>query len=338
MVSDGEDGEMVTEGGEMPLEEVVYNVESQMGEEVHSVVIETEVRPSMIIEDFEMAAEDGDELPMEEVVYDIESLMREEVYSVVTEEHSPMIEVESLDFPLENSELNVDYQSSEFDFSPTEVPELDVLPEMTELDSSSAQFVEPDTTSLDASSQIQTPELISLRQDMYPPTESTELNGESQTAAVNVMENTFSVQHVVAAISAVFAMVATSVYCYLKHKKPITKVQKVGEPLLKKMMSNDNGDHHEDRFSSRPTEVEMVGESGPEMSSSFKRSLSYGLRGSQRVNEEAQRHEKKDQVMLRENPWLLHLITRHKYGHGEDEVVTPVRRSSRIAKIISPSA
>ncbi|KAL5705937.1 hypothetical protein ACHQM5_024162 [Ranunculus cassubicifolius] len=217
MVSDGEDSEMVTEGGEMPLEEVVCNVESQMGEEVHSVVIE----------DFEMAAEDGDELQMEEVVNDIESLMREEVYSVVTEEHSPMIEVESLDFPPENSELNVDYQSSEFDFSPTEVPELDVLPEMTELDSSSAQFVDPDTTSLDASSQIQTPELISLRQDMYPPTESTELNGESQTAAVNVMENTFSVQQVVAAISAVFAMVATSVYCYLKHKKPIAKCRRL---------------------------------------------------------------------------------------------------------------
>ncbi|PIA46554.1 hypothetical protein AQUCO_01500240v1 [Aquilegia coerulea] len=339
------------------------------------VSIETEDKLDQIDLDFEMwggseEMQNEEELEVEEA--DIEFEEQPPLMHAATEVESENVEgfefheQDNIDFHTNPEPIinQVTLQGAELDAStPTQSPELDVLPPKSDLDS----YAPVEGSELDViaqSAEIDTPiqsselDVIAQSAEIDTPIQSLELDVPSQSIeiAAYITENLSSVQYVVGIVSAVLIMVATTAYVYLKQKKATTLVvdDQVQQLLPKKMASSSisgSGDsEHQDRISYRPTQVEMVGESGPsEMSSSFKRSLSYGLRESERVSEvqsqeKRQRYSKKESLAASDysagspsyGSFTTYEKIHSKHGCGEEEVVTPVRRSSRIRKITSP--
>ncbi|TXG64042.1 hypothetical protein EZV62_011036 [Acer yangbiense] len=192
------------------------------------------------------------------------------------------------------------------------------------------------------------------------PQGETDLNSELDASSANLQnsatfngsENNYLTKNVVGiSLSVLLSLLAaTAFFTYANAKKGKPSTSHVDQPALTKKFSpiSVSAEHtFQERLSSRnwQTEVEMVGESCPSEMSSFKGS-SYRKEVS-----EAQSQERKQQP--RNNYWRESLASSEfsmgspSYGSfttyekisskvlkgcGEDEVVTPVRRSSRIRK------
>ncbi|KAF8395987.1 hypothetical protein HHK36_017598 [Tetracentron sinense] len=198
--------------------------------------------------------------------------------------------------------------------------------------------------------------------DSHDNIESTNAEVTSRTlgsdSAVHGLEYKISTQNVVGITSIVLILIAATIFIYLKQgvTNPEASVP-VNHLPTKKLISSSvsaNRDHpYQERRSSlnSPTEVEMMGGSCPsEMSSSFQNGSSYSRMGSERVNE-VQSHERK----LRRNSngeslassseysagspsygsFTTYEKIRSRHGCGDEEMVTPIRRSSRIRKQIT---
>ncbi|KAK3193137.1 hypothetical protein Dsin_024447 [Dipteronia sinensis] len=190
---------------------------------------------------------------------------------------------------------------------------------------------------------------------------SSELDASSanlqNSATFNGSENNYLTNNVVGISLSVLLslLVATTFFTYANAKKGKPSTSHVDQPALTKKFSpiSVSAEHtFQERLSSRnwQTEVEMVGQSCPSEMSSFKGS-SYRKEVS-----EAQSQERKQQPMKnyrRESlassefsmgsPSYGSFTTYEKISskvlkrRGEDEVVTPVRRSSRIRKQVTSS-
>ncbi|KAL5787989.1 hypothetical protein ACOSP7_004938 [Xanthoceras sorbifolium] len=154
-------------------------------------------------------------------------------------------------------------------------------------------------------------------------------------------------------------LVATAFFTYAKKGKPSTpNTTPVDQPAQTKKLDcspiSVSAEHNfQERLSSRnwQTEVEMVGESCPSEMSSFKNS-SYSKKGlkesseaqSQERTQQPRKNYRRESLASSEfsmgsasyGSFTTYEIISSK-GRGEDEVVTPVRRSSRIRKQVTSS-
>ncbi|KAK3011998.1 hypothetical protein RJ639_011256, partial [Escallonia herrerae] len=156
------------------------------------------------------------------------------------------------------------------------------------------------------------------------------------------------------------ALVAAGTVMYLKQGSYSTvNVPVHVDPLMTKKLisspaSNTIEHAYQNRLSSQnwQTEVDVVGDSCPSEMSSFQKSYSYSTRG-QKGTDEAQSHERKPRKYPKReslassseystgSPSYGSFTTFEripiKHASGDDEIVTPVRRSSRIrSHVTSP--
>ncbi|KAF9622961.1 hypothetical protein IFM89_035676 [Coptis chinensis] len=226
--------------------------------------------------------------------------------------------------------------------APIEGSESDVIPQNSELgDFTPTQGLEMNVPLISTNE---------VEEAFQSPVISTNEVQEAFQSAVMIPENKLTAQNVVGIIVVAVTMVAATAYVYLKQKKATPP--RVGDAfqqvLSKKTISRSlSACSEQDQYWSRVQPTETVGDSGPsEVSSSYKRSLGgFGQRGSERVNEvqsQEKRHKRESLASSSEysgasyGSFTTYEKIQSKHRCGEEEVVTPVRRSSRIRKITSP--
>ncbi|GFS42890.1 hypothetical protein Acr_00g0082340 [Actinidia rufa] len=145
------------------------------------------------------------------------------------------------------------------------------------------------------------------------------------------------------------ALVAAILFVYLKHQRitadPNTAA--VLEPLMtKKPMISKPSSH------TSPAEFDLVGESCPSEMSSCQRSSSYSKRGLRGTDDETQSQMRKERRVSKKGSlassseysmdtppsygsFTMYEKIPNKHGCGDEEIVTPVRRSSRIKKQVT---
>ncbi|KAF8404797.1 hypothetical protein HHK36_009686 [Tetracentron sinense] len=172
-------------------------------------------------------------------------------------------------------------------------------------------------------------------------------------------EYEFWARNVLGIFPVILTLMAATAFVYLKQEKisapeaAITVEQLLAKKLISSSTSASREDPYQERTSSRnwAAEVEMVGESCPsEMSSSYQKSSSISRKSRERVKE-VQSHERKHRrnsnresmasfsEFSAASPSYGSFTTfekiHSKHGCGDEEDVTPVRRSSRIRKQIT---
>ncbi|KAL1812068.1 hypothetical protein ACET3Z_022133 [Daucus carota] len=169
-----------------------------------------------------------------------------------------------------------------------------------------------------------------------------------------VIENKPSAHAILGISFLVISVVVASAFTFLKWKNT-TAVNGVvhGEPKQTKDMNLSKNPSHEDRdLQNSPTNYDMSGESCPSEMSSFQNTSSYSKGPSKRMHK-AQSQERKSRANTKReslasssefstgSPSYGSFTTYEriplKHAYGEEEIVTPVRRSSRIrSQITSP--
>ncbi|XP_058069605.1 uncharacterized protein LOC131218804 [Magnolia sinica] len=176
------------------------------------------------------------------------------------------------------------------------------------------------------------------------------------------VEDEFPIRNTSVVSLIVLALMTIAACFHLKQNKaskvPNAVVKKVPNAVVKKMdsadllvsasvsASSDSGPCFDRTpfHQNGPAEVDMAGDSGPyEVSSSLQKSSSCNLRRSERGETEVQSYERKSRRSSNnsssESPsygsFTIYEKLHSKQGFGDDEAMTPVRRSSRLRKQIT---
>ncbi|XAR73007.1 hypothetical protein NMG60_11019843 [Bertholletia excelsa] len=163
-------------------------------------------------------------------------------------------------------------------------------------------------------------------------------SSKAQVIPLNFPGNKFSDDYIPAVSLLALALLAALVFLYLKQRRVGAQIPAVVEdPLLAKKelvsASTENMNHQEE---------DEIGESCPSEMSSFQTSSSYSKRG---LNEAQSQERRQKRVSKRESlassseysmgspsygSFTTYEKIPNKHGAGDEEIITPVRRSSRI--------
>ncbi|KAH7866785.1 hypothetical protein Vadar_024915 [Vaccinium darrowii] len=177
---------------------------------------------------------------------------------------------------------------------------------------------------------------------------------ESVDNSLDGSENIFSqknMQKISLLVSALVGAIAVAVVFYLKHRGITPPSGVVLDSCSTKKLTTSSPPPSQLIW---PADVEVVEESCPSEMSSFQKSMSYSKRGVTRGDNEIQSQEKKQRTLPKRRESLASSsdystgspsygsFTTYekipiKHGSGEEEIVTPVRRSSRFkSQVTSP--
>ncbi|KAL7002924.1 hypothetical protein U1Q18_004082 [Sarracenia purpurea var. burkii] len=171
-------------------------------------------------------------------------------------------------------------------------------------------------------------------------------SSEALNSSLNQSEGKFSA-HYIWTLSLLALAAAMAAFVYLKHWR--TSIPHCA-PFLFDPLSSEKMNLIPESASTRqiwPAEVDVVGESCPSEMSSFQKSSSYSKKGELRGSNETQSRERKQRKTSKRESlasssdysmmgspsygsFTTYEKISNKLGFGEEETVTPVRRSSRI--------
>ncbi|KAF7142799.1 hypothetical protein RHSIM_Rhsim05G0093300 [Rhododendron simsii] len=322
-------------------------------EEIHEQ--EGEVEEELSEEDFENGAADEEADDSEEALgVDIEEEDLALVTEVVESEESEEalgVDIEEEDLALvtevvesDSSELVLDQEPSDIPSLPSHDPEfrpdvgeiLEIKPEIADAGEVQGAKIESATAEANPKSFLEM---------------STPLGDVSTSVSVNGSENTFSVHHMQTVSLLASALVAATAIAvvYLKHRRITTTPSDAVDPCLTQKLRTSTPQSH-----IWTADVDIVGESCPSEMSSFQNSMSYSKKGPLRGENEIQSQETKQRKVPKRRESLAsssdYSMGSPSYGSfttyekipikhrsGEEEIVTPVRRSSRFKnQVTSP--
>ncbi|KAE9448424.1 hypothetical protein C3L33_19678, partial [Rhododendron williamsianum] len=297
-------------------------------EEIHEQ--EGEVEEELLEEDFENEAANEEADDNEEALrVDIE----EEDLALVTE----VVESDSSELVLDQEPSDIpSLTSHDPEFRPDVGEILEIKPEIADAGEVQGAIIESATAEANPKSHLEM---------------STPLGDVSTSVSVNGSENTFSVHYMQTVSLLASALVAATAIAvvYLKHQRITTTPSDAVDPCLTQKLRTSTPQSH-----IWTADVDIVGESCPSEMSSFQNSMSYSKKGALRGENEIQSQEAKQRKVPKRRESLAsssdYSMGSPSYGSfttyekipikhrsGEEEIVTPVRRSSRFKnQVTSP--
>ncbi|XP_010266774.1 PREDICTED: uncharacterized protein LOC104604213 [Nelumbo nucifera] len=303
-----------------------------------------------------------------------ESVMEGEVEEVMKEEEQSRVEFETEENIAEDGQVVSEEQSQLIPHAPEDTPENTEKEEMEcQNDVEVNMGIEENSSVLPQAPELkpETPKqeefqsqnnIDILPTNIEPTINSLELDESSMgletgDSTFPRSEYKFPVGNVLGISSVVLTLAAATAFLFLNRRKaPTPEVVPAKQLPMKKFISSsvsassDHPPHGRSYSRNRPTEVEMVGESGPsEMSSSFQKSSSCSSSKRKQL-EKANEAQSQERRLRRESlasssdysagslsygSFTTYEKITNKHGHGDEEIVTPVRRSSRIRKQIT---